>query len=226
MKSLQELSREYSRNIIDQKTYREARGKLIQAICANEIEVIDKTYLPPLDILATPNPSQTSDESLPKNSTTENSQVQETSSSSSKNYILLFSIIVFLCFIVFIIPFKFTSENNRKAQDLIVATAIPPWKTLITQFLQQKNWQKPHMDTFIESWENDLTETDMLVASTSPEMKRLANAIYQRLLDKRALLSLDEYADIVTDQQKLIDFAEKLQIDDERLFVIEKPNQL
>lgn len=231
MKNLQELCKEYSKNIIDKKTYRDARSKLIQAICSNEIEVIDKPYLPPLDILATPIPVPipivpTSDEDLPKNNITENSEVEEIPAHNSKNYIRLFYIAIFLCIIIITISLKFIPESNQKEQSSIATLAIPPWKVLITQFLQQKNWQTLHMNEFIESWENNLTEEEMLIASKSPEMKRLANAIYQRLLDKRALLSLDKDANIVTDQQNLVDFADKLRINDERMIIIENSDYL
>ena len=173
MKSLQELATEYSQNIIDHKTYRDARSALIQAICAHEVEVIDKTYLPPLDILATPNPpAQKSNGYLSGNSATGNGKnpVQRAFlNNTKKHYILLLCIAIFLCIIILIASLISIPESNQKTQATIAMPNAPKQEVLISQFLPQKNRQTPHKDVFIASWMNTLTEEGMLVASTSTE---------------------------------------------------------
>jgi len=52
-------------------------------------------------------------------------------------------------------------------------------------------------------------------------MKRLINTIYQQLLDERALLSLGDVENAVVNQHMLVNFAEKLGIEDKRLNVFE-----
>ncbi|MCH8262640.1 MAG: hypothetical protein IIA77_06280 [Proteobacteria bacterium] len=49
MKNLRELAREYAQNNIDRESYRNSRRKLIQGICAGEIEVKAHEYLAPLE---------------------------------------------------------------------------------------------------------------------------------------------------------------------------------
>jgi hypothetical protein len=93
-------------------------------------------------------------------------------------------------------------------------------KTLIGQFLQDRNWSAPRLAAFLSDW-SALDVQQQAAALKSADAGRLASAIYQRLLEERALSGLGDAGASLAKQRELVDFAGAVGIRDPRLSVPE-----
>jgi len=247
IKNLRELAKEYAQNVIDQESYRRSRRELIQGICAGKIHVEKHEYLAPLDsyseeldvtaknavtqIMYPANISQAASAQVeserPQAEPESRSRSRpipppETSSSgifSQKNIIIATAIIIALSIIALTILLFPTTEDSPTSNTNHLVLQPSPGQSLIVDFIQEKNWSHESLESFSTSW-SQLSDQEHSATSTSPEMKRLTNIIYQKLLDERALLSLGDVENAVANQQMLVNFAEQLGIDDKRLTVV------
>lgn len=89
---------------------------------------------------------------------------------------------------------------------------------LIADFLAQNDWSDGKLQEFKSSW-NSLTAEEQAGGLASPIKGQLANAIYQQLLEERALLGLGDTASVISRQNTLVNFASELGINDPRLQV-------
>jgi len=87
---------------------------------------------------------------------------------------------------------------------------------LITDFLAQNNWSEENLQQFKSDWLS-LTAEAQADGLASPVKGQLANAIYQQLLEERALLGLGDTATVLSRQKTLVNFASDLGINDPRL---------
>lgn len=88
---------------------------------------------------------------------------------------------------------------------------------LIRGLLNQRNWSSDaNLDTFIEKWQALPADT-RAGSLESLELNQLTTAIYKQLLKERALSGIGNEEDSRNKQQKLIDFAAKIGIDDPRI---------
>ena len=76
------------------------------------------------------------------------------------------------------------------------------------------------MQEFKSAW-NSLTAEEQADGLTSPLKGQLTNAIYQQLLEERALLGLGDTETVLSRQNSLVNFASELGINDPRLQVQE-----
>ena len=146
----------------------------------------------------------------------------ETSSSgifNQKNIIITTAAIIALSIIALTILLFTTTEDSPSLNTNHLVPQSSPGQSLIVDFIQEKNWSHESLESFSTSW-SQLSDQEHSATSTSPEMKRLTNTIYQHLLDERALLSLGDVENAVANQQLLVNFAEQLGIDDKRLTVV------
>lgn len=214
MKSLRQLAREYANNQINRENYLNIRRQLLQGICAGNIKVVENEYLLPLNICHTDVLQELKGGLL---------ATQGQGQRSHKKIVLGIAIGIFLCLIALFFLFKpmdLLKPDNEEIFTEKSQLVTFQWQILIVNFMQQKNWQQQQIASFISAWKL-LTEEEMTVATKSIEMKRLADAIYQRLLAKQALLSLGDAEQTITEQQILVDLAKQLGIDEQRFTVLE-----
>lgn len=93
---------------------------------------------------------------------------------------------------------------------------------LIKRFLEQKNWTDAGMDAFLSEWQS-LSAEQRASAAGSMEMSQLANTIYKKLLEERALSGLGTGEQGMAKQRRLIAFAGEIGIQDPRLTVPNAP---
>lgn len=86
----------------------------------------------------------------------------------------------------------------------------------ILEFLRAKNWSDESMAQFNTSWQS-LPRDEREAAAGSAEMLQLANAVYRKLLELRALSQVNEDAASAARQTRLLEFARNLGITDSRL---------
>lgn len=237
MKDLRKLAKDYAQNTIDLESYRKSRNELIKGICAGEVVVKENEYLVPLDSLEeklddiTENRiSQIINQGEDSKAAPANSKVtgQKHSSSLStgkigqKTIIIGSLVIVVLCFII-LTTLLLPSTKEEPPKTLLINEAVKEssaGQSLIVEFMQQKNWTQGNLNSFVASW-RQLSAQEHEATHASPEMKRLTNAIYRQLLDERALISLGDVENAVANQKLLVDFTERLGIEDKRFTVIE-----
>jgi len=245
MKNLRELAREYAQNNIDRESYRNSRRKLIQGICAGEIEVKAHEYLTPLETF-----SEELDDTaeniiteivqqakntkpvaaIPKKPETPQAKVElkpapspaESSAGNfkQKNILIGAGTIIVLSILILVILLFPTVEDKPSTNIDRPIVQSSAGQGLIIDFIQQKNWTQENLDVFVTSWQQ-MSAQEQTAAFSSLEMKRLINTIYQQLLDERALLSLGDVENAVANQHMLVNFAEQLGIEDKRLNVFE-----
>jgi len=242
MKNLHELAREFAENVIDRDNYRKSRTELIQGICAGKIEVKTREYLAPYE--TAPGYTDNTRENIitqiareekdtatvpdyttaqkPKSVQRQNTvkSYPPSGNNKQKKFFIATAIIVLLCGITLLI-ILLPASNDVPPTDINNQVAQPSTgQILIIDFIQKKNWTQDNLDLFVTSWQQ-LSDEERTTVQASPEMKRLINAIYQQLLDERALLSLGDIENAVANQRILINFADQLGIDDGRLTVLE-----
>jgi len=242
MKDLHSLAKEYAQNVIDRDSYRKSRSELIQGICAGKIQVKTREYLAPFETV--PDETDETRENIktqisraekdtatvpgyPAAQKPEPVQRQNTiktypssGNNKQKSIFVGAAIMVFLCAIALLI-LLLPDSNDVPPSDINNQVAQPSTgQYLIIDFIQKKNWTEDNLNLFVTSWQQ-LSDEERTAVHASPEMKRLINAIYQQLLDERALLSLGDVENAVANQRVLINFADQLAIDDARLTVLE-----
>lgn len=83
--------------------------------------------------------------------------------------------------------------------------------------MNQRNWSADaSLDAFIDKW-HALPADTRAASLESLELNQLTTAIYKQLLKERALSGLGNEETARNRQQKLIDFADKIGIDDPRI---------
>ena len=245
MKNLRELAREYAQNNIDRESYRNSRRKLIQGICAGEIEVKAHEYLAPLETFSEELDDTTENmiteivqqakntkpvATIPKKPETPQAKVElkpapspaESSAGNfkQKNILIGAGTIIVLSILILVILLFPTVEDKPSTNIDRPIVQSSAGQGLIIDFIQQKNWTQENLDVFVTSWQQ-MSAQEQTAAFSSLEMKRLINTIYQQLLDERALLSLGDVENAVANQHMLVNFAEQLGIEDKRLNVFE-----
>ena len=233
MKDLHELAKEYAQNVIDKEAYRKSRSELIQGICAGEIPVKTREYLPPIESLsedvdaAMENTLITQFVKLKQNIKVIYKPTKRPESklaSVSNTYILIGVGIIVLLLVILLASLLISTTDDSSTTETNYPAQSPSGQELIIEFIQQKNWSQENMAAFVRSWDM-LSNQEHIATAPTPEMTRLINAIYQQLLDERALLSLDDVENAVANQERLINFANQLGIKDERLTVLKpQPN--
>lgn len=103
-----------------------------------------------------------------------------------------------------------TAEDQQRLAD-----ASNPAVALMREFLDIPSWQAQTMDDFVSKW-RALSVEDRETALESPASRRLADRIYQLLLEERALSALDGGVP-TTAETRLLEFAEQINLQDKRL---------
>lgn len=111
-----------------------------------------------------------------------------------------------------------TGTEAMSAEDQQrLADASNPAVALMREFLDTPSWQAQTMDDFVSTWRTFPVE-EREAALESPASRRLADRIYQLLLEERALSALDGGVP-TTAESRLLDFADQINLQDKRLSV-------
>jgi hypothetical protein len=240
--TLRELARDYAQGTISKDAYRKSRTELIQGIIAGNIAVKDIDYEPPLpptneledaitEGIKRDKTEMTPPKQTPKPKITppvkQNLATQKDNKKSSFIFILA-SVIIVLSLIVVVILFypkppesttikiSNVSDNSIKSGKATITTNVSMvGESLIADFLSEKNWSKNSLDSFIESW-LALAEKERDSAKQTKRMQRMNDSIYKQFLEAKALTSIDSEK-ARAKQQKLIEFASAIGINDSRL---------
>ena len=140
------------------------------------------------------------------------------------------TIIIIIGLIIFLtLPLIYHNTGTVNNSITVTESDIPNSETqatgntsageeLIANFLAQNDWSNEKLQEFKSSW-NSLTAEEQADGLASPIKGQLTNAIYQQLLEERALLGLGDTASVISRQNTLINFASELGINDPRLRV-------
>ena len=239
-KTLRALAKDYAQGVTDRDTYRKARTDLIEGIIAGNIKVEPIDFPPPIDLddgdptvesaITQINPEQfTKKPAQPK--TTPAPPPLPPAKETHHHWLIGSGIVALLCLIILVFLFigkkdkvkeKETAYDYELSELTVKDTTTTSDKSaadyLVEGFLKQNNWSDEYTGQFINNW-NNLSIQEQTAALNSTAISRLSNAIYKQLLNERALLGLGNDAEVVAKQQALVDFANKLGIDDSRLIV-------
>jgi len=245
--NLRALAKDYANGVIDREKYRKARAELIEGILAGDIKVESREFIAPVEagddtditqektaLRTEPDAFRSTGEFDPT-STPVTAQARKPPEKSSQKWIIGSAIVIIICSVVIIsllfqgedepVPVVFEaipSEPEVTAPDTAVTDPVaekPDYGiTLIEQFLASKNWQTSSIEQFSTEWQ-ELTDAEQQAAISSPVLTQLNNAIYQQLLEERALIGLAEPEKINARQEILVGLAETVGIYDDRLTV-------
>ncbi len=239
--TLRGLAKDYAKGVIDKDKYRKSRTELIKGIIAGEITVKAIDYDPPLmpstsdkeeDVTAKSierNRAKVKPKPTPQSAPVNQSADTQDSNKSPMIFISVGSVIVLsLIIAVFLfypkppgtasIETSHVSKSSNIVNDNDNRTVTSmAGESLIADFLTQKNWNEDSLDKFIESW-SALTQEERNSAKQTKRMQRMNDSIYKQFLEGKALASIDSEKAIMK-QQKLIEFAEAIGIDDSRLIL-------
>lgn len=118
----------------------------------------------------------------------------------------------------------FSSDDSNELtnrNDTNIPVNPPPVESneaqlLIKDFLNQRNWSNSKLDLFVQQW-HVLSAEIRLQTMQTIELSQLNNAIYKQLLEERALSGIGNAENANNKQQKLIEFAEQIGINDSRI---------
>jgi hypothetical protein len=234
--TLRALAKDYATGVIDKDNYRKSRVELIKGIVAGEIAVKAIDYAPPLmpseeeaAITETAKRERTkaTPEVTPKSKPVATNNVKNNNKKTPIVFISVSTVIVLsLIIAVFLfypkppgsasIETTNVTKNTTKTNATATSTSMAG-ESLIAGFLTEKNWNENSLDKFIESW-SALTQEERDSAKQTKRMQRMNDSIYKQFLEEKALASIDSEKAIIK-QQKLIELAEAIGINDSRLIL-------
>lgn len=103
-----------------------------------------------------------------------------------------------------------------EAAEVVEDPRAEAGRALISQFLQDRNWSDPSLASFQSAW-SALDPEQRTAALASADAGRLASAIYQRLLEERAVSGLGDAEASLAKQRELVGFAAAVGLADARL---------
>jgi hypothetical protein len=242
MKHLRELAKEFAQGKISRDEYRMQRSELIQGIMAGTIEVPDKEYLAPIpppsedditaqgpdfDPFATTEIAVTKPGNKKKKPASPPTTPAEPGTAKSRTFpVWLFatlSIAVMVLIVAITALFIYSANDDTTSGESSVSSPALPAagqaaNQLIQLFLQRNDWQAESLEKFRQNWEK-IGPSERQAALDLPVMNQLKNAIYQQILEERAMIALGDAESSRQKQQLLVDFAASLGIEDPKIKV-------
>ncbi len=235
-KTLNQLAADYADGIISKDTYRQARNDLFRAIIDGNVNVENNEYLAPLE------PGNDLETTTPQNRDTNQiiniSSAAPTGNISSEDIVapvkqknlpmlyIAFSCVFVILLIIAVVLFypKPPVSNSQTNTANSVENNLNPGdskagEALIAEFLKANEWTRESFKFFNEKW-NALSTNQKLATSQTKRMQRLSANIYKNFLEKKALISINP-ENAKKQLQELIEFAEALDIQDNRLQIPE-----
>ena len=236
--TLRELAKDYAKGVIDKDKYRKSRTELIQGIVARKIAVKPIDFVEPLrptddsdeditqgrerdfETTQITSPDQVPSKPKPKpEPATQQIETKKVKKNKSNHLFIIISIIFVLALIFAVVLFypKPPEAGNSASttSELQLTTGVA--EILIGKFLNEKDWSDTNRNNFIESW-NALSQEDRDAAAGTNRLQRLKATVYDQFLKGKALASIDAEK-AIEKQQKLIDFANAIGIEDSRLTI-------
>ncbi len=241
--TLRGLAKDYATGAIDKEQYRKSRGDLIKGIIAGEVIVEPINFLPPLkpatdDDISTktierdrteikpqkPQPKPEARENRPKAKPSLTETPSAIPEKKSPGLFIAISTITVIILIIAVVLF-YPKPPGTKTETLVqtirndeeMTNLSKAGEDLIAQFLSEKNWSEESLDKFVTDW-TTLNAEERLSASQTKRMQRMTSSIYKQFLEEKALANIDEEKAIMK-QQKLIEFAKAIGINDPRLMI-------
>ena len=241
--TLRELAKDYAKGSISRDVYRKSRTELVQGIIAGDIVVKTIDYeapliKPPSEIedaitegISREKTQITSPQQIPKPKKAP--PVKQSVAAKKKPPFIFISVsaVIVLSLITVVVLFypkppesasskaanvsENTIRQNNTTTPTIAANKSVLGESLIADFLNEKNWNEDSLNKFIESW-SALTQEERDSAKQTKRMQRMNDSIYKQFLEGKALASIDSEKALMK-QQKLIDFARALGLNDSRL---------
>ena len=222
--TLRSLAKAYSKKTIEQAAYREARAKFINGVLAGEITLSVNDYPPLIRPKTDPTTETTLRRQEKKPPPISETPSQPVPQPVKKNNWLLIGAAAAVVLLIIIGIMIFSSGDNQTRsvtaeEPQVAKTQTQPNEAqlLVRDFLTQRNWASdPSLDAFLAKWQSLAPETRAQATGTL-ELNQLTNSIYKQLQTERALSSIGNAADSTSKQQKLIDFARQIGINDPRI---------
>lgn len=240
MKYLRELAKDFAQGKISREEYRKERTELIKGIVDGSIDVPDRDFLAPIpppsedditaqgpdyDPFATTEIAVTKPGSKKKQTSANRpTPPRESSDPVHKPFPIwtfaILSVAVLVLIIAITALFIYSSENTESPESTVTEQPAvgQAANQLIKLFIQGNNWQAENLEKFRRNWEK-IGPAERQAAQDLPVMNQLKNAIYKQLLEERAMIALGDAESAREKQQVLVDFAESLGIQDDRLKV-------
>tara|TARA_R110002095_G_scaffold48319_1_gene42913 strand:+ start:87 stop:818 length:732 start_codon:yes stop_codon:yes gene_type:complete len=238
--TLCELAKDYARGEIDKESYRKSRVELITAITTGKVVVKAIDFPPPLipseeeaaitetakrekTKIVSPSPKQT------PSSKGRSPKPQPTTKTDKKSPMLFITISVAIVITLIIVVILFypkppgsTTTETSNVSDMTQAPTSTVAKnmageSLISEFLTQKNWTEDSLNAFLNAW-SALSQEERDLTKSTKRMQRMNASIYKQFLEEKALSSIDSEKAAMK-QQKLIEFANAIGINDSRLIL-------
>ncbi len=243
MKHLRELAKDFAQGNLNKDEYRKLRGDLIQGIVAGDIPVPDREFLAPLSpsedaditaqgyeydpgsttqIVATQPGKKKSSTPRPQ-STSSTTPVKSPSPFSVPLFIgLSIGVLLLIAGITAIFIYSSdrpaTTTENAATETTSQPVAGQAAETLIRLFLQQNDWRQENLDKFVSNWQK-IGPHEQQAAADLPIKNQIKNAIYKQIIEQRALIALGDAESARANQQRLVEFAAAIGIQDPSISV-------
>ena len=241
---LGELAKDYAKGTIAKNSYRKSHAELIKGIIAGNIIVEEIDYEPPLrptnemeeaitegikrDKTQIVSPKQTPEPEEKPTPTVKQNTTAKKNNKKSPYIFMLVSAALVLSLIVAVFLFypkppdseiteisSIADSTKSLSNAVVAANTSSAGESLIADFLSEKNWSEDSLDHFIASW-SALTDLERNAAKQTKRMQRMNDSIYKQFREGKALASIDSEKSLMK-QQKLIEFANAIGINDSRL---------
>jgi hypothetical protein len=244
VKTLQALAKDHASGVLDRGSYRKVRDQFFADVLSGKIKVKPIDFRPPVEVedldstmerertrIQSVSAQKQSQQPSPKPEIPQEIKPPvKTAPGFPKMLILVVTILVTISVIIILTLLRKSGETvalNTDNRQIEVLNSIPEVESnepsageqLIADFLAQNNWSDENLQEFTSEWDF-LTTEEQASGLESPLKAQLANAIYQQLLEERALLNLGESASVLSRQNTLINFASEVGINDSRLRVL------
>lgn len=249
---LRELARAFAKGELGRDQYRRDRSKLVTAILAGEVAVKNLEFPPPIKppggdgsdateprsrrrrAESTDEPESTTQITPPQQrpATPAARSAPATAKVGPGRWITIVLLVGTAAAAIWYVASRPAADTATVAAAAPEPTTAPApvsedpraeaGRTLISQFLQDRNWSAPRMGSFQSEW-TMLDAEQRAAALGSADAGRLASAIYQRLLEERAVSGLGDLEASLARQRELVGFASAIGISDPRLSVPDSP---
>lgn len=219
---LRGLAKAYSDGLIDRKQYIVERRQLIDGIVAGELEIvpyeapqpdpdpaIERTFSDGEATLEMPRP-ESEIETIPV--------APVPSRRSGGTLLVVFIGALAAAYAAWHALIRVDPETLPA--PTITATNVPeppnPAAILLDGFLDENTWLPQRIEGFMLAWEQEPQAARDAVTDT-PTMRRAADLITQQILEEKALFELGEQDAALRKQRRLLDLADALAIENERI---------
>jgi hypothetical protein len=228
--TLRGLAKAYATGILEKDKYRKDRTSYIEAVLSGAVAIhpaetpvqakLERTGEIPIDRI---NRAVTTDV-IDINITPEPGPLKA-------NLGLIIGGVAALLVMVIIVMFATSGDDNASAtpqeQSSVVAPPVMDTprtaaQNLIASFLAKNSWSEAAMVAFLTEWEV-MPEPEKTSIGNTIELGQLANEIYKKLLEERALSGIGNPETSRAKQQQLVEFAANIGINDPRISLPDQP---